>query len=124
MAITLSTALRNSRADQITAAAGSLAKLRIYTAGYAAQLVELVCNATFSPAASGGVLTLNSIATGFVTATGTAAIARILKADGTTLVVEGLSVAVSGANVNLTNLSLAVNDSVTISLATITEGNP
>ena len=124
MAITLSTALRNSRADQITATAGASAKLRVYTAGYASQLVELICNAVFAPAASGGVLTLNAVALGYATAAGTAAIARILKPDGTTMVIEGLSVAVSGANVNLTNLVLAINDSVTITSATITEGNP
>ena len=123
MAIALSTALRNARADQITVEAGSLAKLRVYTAGYATQLAEVLCGSAFAPAASGGVLTLNAMNPGYATAAGTAAIARLFKANGTTMVMEGLTVAVSGANVNLTNLVLAVNDTVTISAATITEGN-
>ena len=124
MAVSMALALRNNRLDQITSFAGGLAKLRIYTAAYGAQLCEVICNATFAPAAAGGVLTLNAITVGLATAAGTAAIARILKTDGTTMVIEGLTVAVSGANVNLTNLSLAINDTVTITTATITEGNP
>lgn len=123
MAITLNVTLRNNRADQITAFAGASAKLRIYTAAYASQLVECICNATFAPASSGGVLTLNAIAAGTATAAGTAAIARILKSDGTTMVIEGLTVATSAANINITNTTIAVNDTVTVTSATITEGN-
>lgn len=124
MAVTLNTTLRNNRADQITSFAGTSAKLRIYTAGYASQLVECICNASaFAPAASGGVLTLNTISVGAATASGTAAIARIYKSDGTTLVMEGLTVATSGANINLSTTSITINDLVSVSAATITEGN-
>lgn len=124
MAVTLNTTLRNNRADQITSFAGTSAKLRIYTAAYASQLVELICNASaFAPAASGGVLTLNTISVGAATASGTAAIARIYKSDGTTLVMEGLTVSTSGANINLSTTSITTNDLVSVSAATITEGN-
>ena len=124
MTIALATTLRNNRADQITSFAGTSAKLRLYTAAYATQLVECVCNATaFAAAASSGVLTLNSITTGTATAAGTAAIARILKSDGTTMVIEGLTVGTSGSNINITNTSIAINDTVTVTSATITEGN-
>ncbi len=124
MAISLSTTLRNTRADAITTNAGTSAKLRIYTASYAALLVECVCSASaLAAAASGGVLTLNAISAGTATGAGTAAIARILKSDGSTMVIEGLTVGTSGANINLTNTSIAVNDTVTITSATITEGN-
>lgn len=124
MAVTLNTTLRNNRADQITSFAGTSAKLRIYTAAYASQLVELICNASaFAPAASGGVLTLNTISVGAATASGTAAIARIYKSDGTTLVMEGLTVSTSGANINLSTTSITLNDLVSVSAATITEGN-
>jgi hypothetical protein len=124
VAVTLNTTLRNNRADQITSFAGTSAKLRIYTAGYASQLVECICNASaFAPAASGGVLTLNTISVGAATASGTAAIARIYKSDGTTLVMEGLTVATSGANINLSTTSITINDLVSVSAATITEGN-
>ena len=124
MAVTLNTTLRNNRADQITSFAGTSAKLRIYTAAYASQLVELICNASaFAPAASGGVLTLNTISVGAATASGTAAIARIYKSDGTTLVMEGLTVSTSGANINLSTTSITLNDLVSVSAASITEGN-
>lgn len=124
MAITLNTTLRNNRADQITTFAGTSAKLRIYTAAYATELVECVCNASqFAPAATGGVLTLSAITAGTATASGTAALARIYKSDGTTIVMEGLTVAVSAANINITNTTIATSDTITVTSATITEGN-
>ena len=124
MAVTLNTTLRNNRADAITSFAGTSAKLRIYTAGYASQLVEMICSASaFAPAASGGVLTLNTVTPGTATASGTAAIARILKSDGSTMVIEGLTVATSGANINLSTTTITTNDIVSVSTATITEGN-
>lgn len=125
MAITLATTLRNNRADQITTFAGTSAKLRIYTAAYATQLVECVCSASaFAAAASGGVLTLNTISAGTASAAGTAAIARFYKSDGTTMAIEGLTVGVSASNINITNTTIAVSDTVTVTSATITEGNP
>lgn len=124
MAIALNTTLRNNRADQISTFAGTSAKLRIYTAAYAALLCECVCSASaFAAAASGGVLTLNAVSTGTATAAGTAAIARILKSDGTTMVVEGLTVGTSGTNVVITNTNIAINDTVSVTTASFTEGN-
>lgn len=125
MAITLPTTLRNNRADQITSFAGTSAKIRIYTAAYATALVDCVCSASaFAAAASGGVLTLNAITAGTAGASGTAAIARIYKSDGTTMVIEGLTVGVSASNINITNTTIATSDTVTVTSATITEGNP
>lgn len=125
MAITLNTTLRNNRADQITSFASTSAKLRIYTAAYGALLVECVCDAAaFAPAAVAGVLTLNAISAGTATGAGTAAIARIYKSDGVTMVIEGLTVGTGAENIVLTNATIAVNDTVTITSATITEGNP
>ena len=46
MPVSLNTTLRNNRADQITSFSGTSAKLRIYTAAYATQLVECICNAS------------------------------------------------------------------------------
>ena len=125
MAITLATTLRNNRADQITTFASTSAKIRIYTAAYATALVDCVCSASaFAAAASGGVLTLKSITAGTASASGTAAIARIYKSDGTTMVIEGLTVGVSASNINITNTTIATSDTVTVTSATITEGNP
>lgn len=124
MAVSLNTTLRNNRADQITTYAGTSAKLRIYTAAYASQLVECICNASaFAGAASSGVLTLNAISDGTATAAGTAAIARIYKSDGSTLVMQGLTVGTSGSNINLSSLGISIGDVVSITSASITEGN-
>lgn len=124
MAITLNTTLRSTRADAITTFAGSGAKLRIYTAAYASQLVECVFATTLAGAASSGQLTLGTVNSGTATAAGTAAIARIYKSDGTTMVMEGLTVSTSGANINLSSITIAINDTVTVTSGTITEGNP
>jgi len=124
MPVSLNTTLRNNRADQITTFAGTSAKLRIYTAAYASQLVECICNASaFAGAASSGVLTLNAISDGTATAAGTAAIARIYKSDGSTLVMQGLTVGTSGSNINLSSLGIGIGDVVSITSASITEGN-
>lgn len=124
MAISLNLTLRNNRADQITSFAGTSAKLRFYTAAYATQLAECICSASaFAPAASGGILTLNAISAGTASAAGTAAIARIFKSDGTTMVVEGLTVGISASNINITNTTFGIGDTITVTSATITEGN-
>jgi hypothetical protein len=122
MAVSLASALRNTRADAITTFAGNGAKLRLYTAG-AVQIVELVCGSPLAPAASGGILTLNAITTGTATDTGTATNASLYKSDGTTLVMSGLTVGTSGSNINLSSTTISTGDSVAISSASITEGN-
>ncbi len=122
MAVSLNTTLRNNRADQITSFAGNGAKLRLYTAG-AVQVVELVCGTPFAPAASGGVLTLNSITTGTAGATGTVTNASLYKADGTTLVISGLTVGTSASNINLSSTAITTGDNVAVTSASITEGN-
>jgi hypothetical protein len=124
MAISLNLTLRNNRANQITSFAGTSAKLRFYTAAYATQLAECICDATaFAPAASGGILTLNAISAGTATAAGTVAIARIYKSDGTTIAIEGLTVGISASNINITNTTFGIGDTVTVTSATITEGH-
>lgn len=130
MSVGFVTNLRNARADAITTFAGASCKLRIYsgtrpaTGGTATtQLAELTCNATFAPAASGGVLTLNAItADSSADATGTASWARILKSDGTTIVAD-CSVGTSGADINLNTVSLVSGASVSVTSAVLTEGN-
>lgn len=130
MALGMATALRNARLDAITTFAGASAKLRFYdgsrpaTGGTATTLLaELTLNATFAPAASGGVLTLNAI-TGDTSAdaTGTATWARIVKSDGTTHVAD-CSVGTSGADINVNTTSFVAGATVNVTSATITEGN-
>jgi hypothetical protein len=123
--------IRNVMLDAITTRAGASALLRIYdgtrpaTGGSATTLLaELTCNATFAPAASGGVLTLNAITQdSSANATGTATWFRIVKADGTSFVLDG-NVGTSGSDLNLTTTSIVATQPVSISSFVITEGNP
>ena len=86
-------------------------------------LAELTCNATFAPAASGGVLTLNAITQdSSADATGTATWFRIVKTDGTTFVMDG-NVGTAGSDFNLNTVSIVVGGVVTCTSATITAGN-
>ncbi len=129
MTLGLSTALRNAMLDEITTAIGSNGLLRIYdgtrpaTGGTATTLLaELALSATAAAAASGGVLTLNSItADSSANATGTATWHRITTSGGTT-VIDG-SVGTSGADLNLNTTSIVAGANVAVSSYTITDGN-
>lgn len=131
MALGYPTGLRHTRLDAITTLAGASALLRIYdgtrpaTGGTATTLLaELTCNATFAPAASGGVLTLNAItADASANATGTATWFRIVKSDGTTHVMDG-NVGTSGSDLNFNSVAFASGANVSVSSFTITAGNP
>lgn len=126
-------ALRNTRLNDITTRAGASALLRIYDGTQAADadtaigaqvlLAELTCNATFAPAASGGVLTLNAItADSSANATGTATWFRIVTSGGATIVCDG-TVGTSGSDLNLTTVSIVAGAAVSITSFTITEAN-
>lgn len=109
--------------DALTTEAGANALILIYTgtqpAGGGAPsgtlLGTLTCAATFAPAASGGVITLNAV-TGdnSADATGTAAWFRLTQSD-TTWVMDG-DITVTGGGGDLTLDSLSVVIGGTISL--------
>lgn len=130
MALGYNVTLRNAQLDAITTATGASGLLRIYdgsrpaTGGAATTLLaELVCNATFAPAAASGVLTLNAIASdASANATGTATWFRIVKSDGTTHVMDG-SVGTSGTDMVLNTASIVSGANVAITSATVTAGN-
>lgn len=83
-------------------------------------LAELRFNATAAPAASGGVLTMNSITQdSSANATGTATWFRALKSDGSTVVFDG-SVSTSGADLNLGSTSITSGASVAVTSMTFT----
>lgn len=129
MTIGMSAALRNARLDAITTAAGANAKLRLYsgtrpaTGGTATTLLaELTCAATFAPAASGGVLTLNAITSdSSADASGTATWARLVKSDNT--FVMDMDVGTSGADLNMNSNVISAGAAVAITGATLTEAN-
>jgi hypothetical protein len=128
----LPVAFRNTRADTWTTRAGASAILRLYNGtqptdadtavGAQTKLAELVCNATFAPAASGGVLTLNAITQdSSADATGTATWFRLLKSDGTTVVCDG-TVGTSGCDLNMVTTSIVLGQPVQVTSFTVTEG--
>jgi len=125
MSIGLHEDLRNNRLDEITPYIGTSAILRIYTASYAILLAELVCNASaFAADATGGVLTLNAITSDSDSNnTGTPALARIYKSDGTTIVISGLSVGTGSENIILDKSTITAGTVTSITSGTITDGN-
>lgn len=130
MALAYSVAVRNAMLDEITAAAGNAALLRIYdgtrpaTGGSATTLLaELTCGTPFAAGASSGVLTLGSITQdASANATGTATWFRIVTSGGTQ-VIDG-NVGTSGSDLNLTTTSIVSGQPVSVTSFTITEGNP
>ena len=122
--------LRDAMMDAITTQAGNAALLRIYdgtrpaTGGTATTLLaELTCGTPFAAAAVNGVLTLGAITQdASANATGTATWFRIVKADGTTHVMDG-NVGTSGSDLNLTTVSIVATQPVSVTSFVITEGN-
>lgn len=83
-------------------------------------LAELRFNATSAPAASGGVLTMNSItADSSANASGTASWFRCLKSDGTTVVMDG-NVGVTGSTSNLELATTTITAGVQVSVTSFT----
>lgn len=130
MALAYSTTVRNAMLDSITTAVATSGLLRIYdgtrpaSGGTATTLLaELALSATFAAAASGGVLTANSITQdSSANATGTATWFRIVTSGGT-FVIDG-SIATSGSDLNLTSTSIVATQPVSVTSFVITEGNP
>lgn len=129
MATGYNVTLRNAQLDAITTFAGAGAKLRIYdgtrpaTGGTATTLLaEFTLGSPFAPAASAGVLspTLPSNTTGAAAATATWF--RVVKADGTTHVVDG-SAGTSGTDLILNTAAITVGVTVAVTAFTISRGN-
>ena len=132
MAISIRTSLRNTRLDTITTDIGTSGSLRFYDGTPPASanaalsgntlLATLACSATFAAAASGGVLTANAISSATAAATGTASFFRLLRPDGTTVVLQG-TVNTSGADLNLNSVAITSGGTVSVSSFVLTEAN-
>ena len=129
MAASYSTTLRNTRMDAITTAIGNAGVLNIYDGtrpsfgGTATNLLATFTMGTpFAPATVGGVLspTLPSNTTGLFASTATWA---RLQTSGGTAVID-MDVATSGAQINLNTTTISVGVTVSITSASMTEGNP
>jgi len=131
MALSYTTAVRNSMLTDIVTAVGASGLVRIYDGTRPAGpgtaistqvlLAELTCSATFGTV-SGGVLTVSSItADSSANATGTATWFRVTTSAGAG-VIDG-NVGTSGSDLNLTSTGITTGQSVSIKSFTITEGN-
>jgi len=122
MAVTYTTALKNTRLDAVVTAIGASGKLEIGTTGMGTVLATITLDAT-AGTTSGGVLTFSSFpkSDSSADATGTAAAARI-RTSANADVVTGLTVGTSGTDVILDSTSITAAQVVTINSATITHG--
>lgn len=84
-------------------------------------LVTLTVSGAFGTD-SNGTLTLGSVTNGTAVASGTADFFRIVKSDGTTVVMDG-SVGTSGADLNLNTTTVASGQTVSITAGTIIRAN-
>jgi hypothetical protein len=125
----ITNAQRSRAADAVTARANN-GRLRIYSgtapdANFALSgntlLADLTFGATaFGPAAN-GVATANAItADSSADATGTATFFRVLESDLTTVVFQG-TVGASGAELNLSSVSVIAGGPVSVSALTYTQ---
>jgi hypothetical protein len=121
--------LRNAQMDAITTFAGAGAKLRIYDGTRPATgatattlLAEFTLGSPFAPAATSATLspTLPSNAT--AAATGTATWFRVVKADGTTHVLDG-SAGTTGTDMILNTTSITSGITVSVTAWSVTRGN-
>lgn len=122
MAVTYTTAVKNARLDAVVTAIGAAGKIEICSAAYAAILATITLGGT-AGTSSGGVLTFSGFPISDTSAdnTGTAAVARI-RTSGNTDIVTGLTVGLSGSDVNLDSLSITAGQTVTLTSAAITHG--
>ncbi len=114
-------ATKDARMNAVVTALGTAGKLEICSAAYAAVLASFTLN---NPAGtvSNGVLTFSGMPKDVTaSAAGTAAIARLRTSANADVVID-LTVAVSGANINLAKLVIGASDTVRISSLSLTHG--
>ena len=123
MAVIYPNAVKIARMNAVTTAAGATAVLEIGTAAMGTVLSTITLGNPIAPAATGaGVLTLSGFPRSDTSAdaTGTAAAARIRTSTGGTDIITGLTVGLSGSDVNLDSLSITAAQTVTINSAVFT----
>lgn len=124
------TAANRSRAADAVVVRANSGSLRIFSGtvpanidaalGAAVLLATLPMSATAFGAASSGVATANAITSATAAASGTASFFRVLESDGTTGVYQG-TVGTTGAELNLTTVSILAGGTVSVSSMTYTQ---
>ena len=122
---------RDAQQQGLIVYAGSGCKINLYSGTQPANantaistqtlLVQLTISGGFGTD-SNGTLTFGTVTNGTAVASGTASFFRIVKSDGTTVIMDG-SVGTSGADMNLDNTSIATGQTVTITSGTIIRAN-
>lgn len=131
MTLQYSVAVNNARLDAFETAAGTSAKLRIYTGSVPANcaaaatgtlLVEMALPSDWMGAAASGVKSKAGTWSGTGAAAGTAGYFRIVDTAGTTTHAQGTCGLASG-DMALDNTSIAVSQVVTVNSFSLTTGN-
>ena len=121
MAVTYSNTVKDNRMTQVLNAidgGAGAGYIEICSAAYAAVLATItLSDPCGSVAAQALTLTMPTSDTN-ADNTGTAAIARIKDSTGT-IVVSGLTVSTSGADINLSSLAITAGDTITLNSAVI-----
>ncbi len=122
---------RDAQQNGLITYAGTNAIIRLYTGTQPANantglsgntlLVSLTVSGALGTD-SNGTITFSTIGNGTAVASGTATFFRIVKSDGTTVVMDG-SVGTSSADLVLNTTTIATNDTVAITSGTIVRGN-
>lgn len=133
MAIQLSTAVRNARLDQIETTIGVTPKLQIWTGAPPAncaavdtgtKLIEEDCPSDWMAAAASGSKSKLGTWQAVGLAAGSAGHFRLKDSAGTTCHAQGTVTATGGGgDMTLDNVSIAVDQVVTINTFTLTDGN-
>jgi hypothetical protein len=124
MAVVYSTTVKNSRLTVVRDAidAGSSnGTLEIGTTGMASVLATIPLADPCGSVATGVLTFTMPQSDTSADAAGTAAEARIKDSNGT-VIVSGLTVGTSGANINLSSTTIAIGDAVILNSAAITHG--
>lgn len=121
MAITYTTAVKNSRLTAVVTAIGAAGVLEIGTAGMASVLATIVLGNPAGTATS-GILTFSGFPRSDVAAdaTGIAAAARIRTGTGGTDIITGLTVGQGSGDISLDSTNITTGQIVTINSAAIT----
>lgn len=123
MAVNYDTTTKNNRLQAVIDRIGSGGRLKIGSSGMAAVLADIPLASPAFSAPSNGAMALagTPILDSSADATGSAAAAQITTSAGT-VIIDGLTVGTSGANINLTSVAIQVNQEVRINSGTITHG--
>ena len=137
MSLSYQNTVRNTRLADLVSALGTAAYLEIFTgsqpgkttgtfnADTGTKLASLACSNPVAPAGSAGVLTFSTITSETALASGTPGYARFKTAASgaaSTVIIE-LDAGVGSGSLNFSS-TIASGGTVSITSATITEGNP